>query len=1374
MARLRLTLLGGFRAELAGRPVTAFESDQMRALLAYLAVEANRPHARGALAGLLWPDQPEERARTNLRHVLYELRRALGDGADGDRGESGFFLSTRQSIQFNPAGDYALDAARFVTLLAECDAHVHASLPTCAECMPRLSEAVALYGGNFLAGLNVSGSVTFEEWARVMQERLHRQALEAMHALASYAEAHGDLSAALRYARRQVELEPWREEAHQQLMRALALDGQRSAALAQFGTLRRLLTVELGVAPSAESVALHEQIRQGELKIVPIPLSAEPSPSQDRGKNEKLRRETSKFSIGVPDPGPLYGRQVELDQLGSWILTDRCRVVTVLGLGGMGKTALAAAFTRAHTHQFDRVVWRALVNAPPLEDVLSALLRSLSGQTLTGLPASLDDQLGLLLGYLRTQRCLIVLDNLETILQAEHAGAFRPGYEAYAQMLQHLAEHAHQSCLVLTSRERPSVFSRWDEDATAVCTLRLNGLDDAAARDMLSARGLSNQGADAVTLAGRYSGNPLALKLVAQTVHDLFGGDVASFLTIETPIFDDIRAVLDEQFARLSELERDVMVWLAIEREPTPFQTLHAAFARPVSINALVEALRGLQRRSLIDHSANGFSLQNVVLEYTTDLLVEQVCQEIDDSPSGNRKLNQFALLKAQAKEYVRASQARLILSPIVERTLAALGDRGLTARLKGVIAALQAQGRLVPGYAAGNIMNLLLHAGVDLRGYDFSGLNVWQAYLQGRLLPGVNFSGSNLTRTVFTHVFGDILAIRMGDDGQLLVAGLIEGKLCLRRAADGQLLREYQTLGAGASIASFSADGRMLASADTDNSVRVWDVESGALLHTLSGHPETPWAVAFNPDGSMLASSGAGGIVHLWDLQATHQPRQTLRSHAKAVQGLAFSADGRMLATGDVDGIVCVWRVGEPAPIYTLHGHTDVVHGLAFDATGDILASGSYDRTIRLWSVRDGGRLLQSLETHTRRVRRLVISSDGHTLASGGGDTFVCLWDITTGQLLHTLLGHASPLHHLAFSADGRTLVTVGVDQTVCLWDAATGERLDTLRVHSNQLFSTDFSPDGRMLVSGGEDGIVRLWNAGAANIVRSFQGHAGAIDAVAYNPKGTTFASAGRDRTIRLWDIRSGRAIHELTGHTDHVEALQFSPDGRQLVSGSHDQSVRIWDLQQGGQSRLTLRGHTDRIRSCLFSPDGRIVASCAMDRTIRLWDAQSGQLIRVLQGHASGVKGLAFSSDGRALASSSYDRTLRLWNVDQGEVMRAWPAQNTMTLSLSFHPDGHTLAAGATDYTVRLWSVSTGHLINTLRGHTNLVECVRFSPDGRWLASCGTDETIRLWEVDSGDCLQIFRAPGPYDGMNITGATGISLAQKAVLKALGAVGT
>jgi DNA-binding SARP family transcriptional activator len=285
MAHLTISLLGPFRVALGGEPITAFESDKVRALLAYLAVETDRPHRRETLAGLLWPEWPERSARHNLSQALSNLRRAIG----GSDAAFPFFLVSQQTIQFNADSDHTLDATTVATLLEDCKGHDHDDAETCDQCMDRLQKAVALYEGDFLEGFSLGDSPAFEEWAILQRERLHRLGLDALSRLVGCYERRGHLEQALRHARRWLELDPWQERAHRQVMRLLARSGQRNAALKQYRICRRTLADELGVEPSERTTELFEQIRDGKYGRPELPRQKRDTRDKNASQSKPAR-----------------------------------------------------------------------------------------------------------------------------------------------------------------------------------------------------------------------------------------------------------------------------------------------------------------------------------------------------------------------------------------------------------------------------------------------------------------------------------------------------------------------------------------------------------------------------------------------------------------------------------------------------------------------------------------------------------------------------------------------------------------------------------------------------------------------------------------------------------------------------------------------------------------------------------------------------------------------------------------------------------------------------------------------------------------------------------------------------------------------------
>ncbi len=332
----------------------------------------------------------------------------------------------------------------------------------------------------------------------------------------------------------------------------------------------------------------------------------------------------------APDVSVFYGRRCELRTLEQWIVTQRCRLVAVLGMGGIGKTALATKVAVQVQQEFEYVIWRSLLHAPPLETLTRDLVAFVSDFQET------SAEIGRLIHYLRSRRCLLILDNMEAILEAGHVGQFCSGYEGYGDLLRVMGETAHSSCLILTSREKPTEITASEGDNLPVRSLRLSGSNEAA-RALLCAKGLTGNETQKHQLCDRYGNNPLAVKIVATSIRDLFDGEIGAFLQQDTFVFNGIRRLLDQQFERLSPLEKSIMYWLAINREGTEIAELESDMEPSVSRGKLLEALEGLWGRVLIEKATPTllekqsvcYTQQPVVMEYVTERLVEQVWAEI-------------------------------------------------------------------------------------------------------------------------------------------------------------------------------------------------------------------------------------------------------------------------------------------------------------------------------------------------------------------------------------------------------------------------------------------------------------------------------------------------------------------------------------------------------------------------------------------------------------------------------------------------------------------------------------------------------------------------------------------------------------------------
>ncbi|MDJ0517096.1 MAG: AAA family ATPase [Trichodesmium sp. MO_231.B1] len=1073
----------------------------------------------------------------------------------------------------------------------------------------------------------------------------------------------------------------------------------------------------------------------------------------------------------APTASQLYGRTQELEALKKSILQEKCNLILLLGQGGIGKTSLSIKLIKEIQNNFDYIIWRSLEASPILENILEDSIKFFSNQQETTLPETLEEKITRLISYFASSRCLLILDNAESILQSgNQTGKYREGYQGYGNLVRRIAESSHQSCLLITSREKPQAIDLILKKTKTVNILELEGLNLENSQKIFTEYGEFSGSEDEWKLViEHYAGNPDALEVVAANIQEVLGGDLSKFvenyLKLGQLKFEEINDLYERQFNRLCTSEREIIYWLAINYEPASDTELKEDIISWQTQQELLQSLISLKRRSLIKTTELGYTVIPVIREYIIARLIDEVCQEIKTAQI--QLFNNYCLSKATAKDYIRETQIRLIIQPLLERLVQELGGKiNVENKLQQIISNCQNKSPLAPGYLGGNLLNILSQLNTDLTNYDFSYLTICQAYLQGVELHEVNFTNSNLSKSIFSEPLGSILCVAFSYDGKLWATGDADRNIYIWRVADGQFITNC--LGHTNWVRSlvFHPQKPILVSSSNDSTIKLWNIDTGECLATLEGHTGHIWSIALSPDGNTLASASNDGTVRLWDINS-HQCLHVLPEHRYWVIAVAFNPQGTILASASVDQTVKLWDVQNGERLTTWKQDNHPVRSIAFSPDGKTLATGGDDKIVRLLDIHTGD-CLKTFSGHNGRVWSVVFSPDNQTLASGSTDQTVKLWDIETGKLLLTLPEKNRRVRAITFSSDGKTLISGSDDQSVRLWDIPKGEPLKTINGYTQRVWSVAFSPDGQTLVSGSDDCTIRLWNIETGNS-RILGRHTKRVQSVAFHPQGTKIASGGNDGQIRLWDIATGKCSILPERHGDWIWLVAFYEEGKKLISVGDDRCIKLWDMNTNSCLQ-TFKDYPNWLWSVAMSPDSQNLAIASDGKLLQTWNIETGRLTDIGE-HQDKLRQVAWSSNGKIIASASDDLTVKLWNATTGECLHTLAEYTKQIRATEFSPDSNLIVAGGDDCTIKLWDVFSGRLWQTLTGHENSIRSVAFSSDGAMLASGSEDQTIKLWNTQTGSCIKTLKAKRLYERMNITGATGLTEGQKETLLTLGA---
>ncbi|MEY4003790.1 MAG: hypothetical protein RIT07_1832, partial [Bacteroidota bacterium] len=561
-----------------------------------------------------------------------------------------------------------------------------------------------------------------------------------------------------------------------------------------------------------------------------------------------------------------------------------------------------------------------------------------------------------------------------------------------------------------------------------------------------------------------------------------------------------------------------------------------------------------------------------------------------------------------------------------------------------------------------------------------------------------------------------------------------------------GKLLDTISDESNGIVNASFSPNGQMIVTNSYDKTA-VWDLATGKLLHSLS---PSIGATVFSPNGKIIVTLSDDTALwdfknhqintehaRVWDTETgklLHKLSGPRRFDEYGPVSYTHLPNGRTIVTA-CDDTSHIWDAETGILLYTVSGGSGIN---SFSSDGKMIVTVTKNKA-HLWSVKTGI-LLHTLSGHSSWITEAIFSPDSRRILTVGYE-IAYIWDATTGQLLDSLSGHSESIETATFSTNGNKIVTASNEGTVYIWELSSGKMLQMLKGHTDFVNTATFSPDDGRIVTASYDATARIWDALNGKLLYVLAGHTGCVNNATFSPDGKRLFTVSNDYTARIWDALNGELLHVLAGHTGQVNCATFSPDSRKLVTASTDKTARIWDVLTG-KLLDTLNGHSESIKTISFSPDGKRIVTASHDGTVRIWDCNLGILLQILPCHKPNILAryvmAQYNPAGDVILSVTGDKCLRLWDSQKASLMQTLNENVWVVSSAVFNPINNTIASICAKDTARIWDVVSGNLLQTMVGHNGWLHTIQFSPNGKNIITTGGDHKTILWDAATGKSL------------------------------------
>jgi len=1372
---INLRLFGSPQGSLDGERIKKLRSTKTLALLAYLVVESDRPHQREKLAGMLWPGFTDSSARGNLRRVLVDLRVGLGER----RGERSRLQASRQTIRFNPDHEFQVDVTTFTTYLGiDTPAGGSPDFPSLQE--DSLKQALQLYRGPFLDGFSLPDGPEFETWVVHIREWLQRLAGGSLQELADRHENRHQYGPALNYARRLLELDPWRESVWQQTMRLLALDGRRDAALMQYEEYRQALSRELEAEPCQDTQELWKLIREDrwperERDALPPYLTG--------GKKQTGRNPYRGLSaFREEDADHFYGREHFT------LLLERAfkkyTFLAVTGPSGAGKTSAVCAGWLPRLREQKGRSWQIIFCRPQADPfcALSAAVLSTSGMRLSGSPG--EDRIRELAASLRTgdrplisvleeglagphqqQGLFVVVDQfeelytqcqepsrrrdfLDRLLSAvDMAGRqpdflkvliiLRADFMGQALSYQPLAEVLQDRTLMLGPMSRDELRAAIVKPAQSQGVAFQPGLAERILEDVGQEPGTLPLLEFALTLLWEWTDSGQ----LRHETYDMLGGVEGALARYAEQVYGDLTGEEQKRMSRvMTQLvqpgagtgdTRRVATRAEIGEKDWPLAQ-HLADRRLVVAGANADETEcvELAHEVLIQHweRFQGWLNKDRAFRIWQEGMRSNLRQWLTSGEENCALLRGLSLTQAESwlrkkGEALNVTEERFIRSSITarkrreaERQVQERRQRAAERRSRRLL------GVLTGVFAAATLVSLfLVNFALGQR------RQAREAYSLSLTASAREVLQNHDTRMGLSLALAANQMERPPDEATriLLEAAYAPGA---RRRIHMETF--FEGLGGAPTALDISQDGRLAVAGLADGGIFVWDPHTLEERLHVTGHNSRVNDIAISLDGLSVLSGSEGGEVFMWDL-GRGEILHRLRGHAGAVHAVDYSPDGRYGVSGGVGGRsgldpgeLILWDLDTGQEIHRFVGHVAGVLAAQFtpDSRYILASSGNLD----------------SFFAGRKEWKKGRESSD------------LILWDRKSGEKIWETQ-NVEDVYDLDIRFDGAQALTASVyNNSISLWNLKRGQKLGEFEIHQDAVTSVAFTPDGRQALSGSWDESLILWDLDEGREVARLTVHNSDVLDLAVTPDGDQSLSISSRGEMILSDLRDAGEMDRFTDHTDPVYAVEMDPEGRYLlsVSGvdnpgltSEKATIRRWNLETGKQVQVHRFPFLDTIFQVAVGPGGKRALVAGSGSEIIVWDLESWQEVGLLSGHDQDawITAVVYSPDGQQALSSSTNGTLILWDVPAKRIIHRMEGYGTGVWALAVSPDGDMAVSDSDVSSFTLWNLKTGKKVREFvrpfaYGKTGSTDFA-FIPGEESVISCERDGYLIEWDLVSG---------------------------------------